>query len=352
MRTRPVPFLALLSTVLAACSAGEGAAPTARPQLVEAPASAVYPASSYRITALPDTGWLSDINEKHYMVGTISTQSGSWVNAFALLRGGTPKLLASGGAQASAAMAVNTGGAITGALDFGYSGTPLTPDIRPAVWSNASSGPLVAPLKGVAYDINDAGMVVGTAIKSGGQFAFVWDTTTGPVILPPLRGGTNSTAAAITADRIILGASSSTSGWQYVLWRFNGSSWVPTPITGGISALAIDDGNTVVGQTAGQASWGKPNHAGFFGVGFQSYASAVTKDGWVAVGPAWSPVPGPAASGNSFVADRSGAVTMLPIPNFFWTTVTARGVNKCGIVVGSMTYNSMAAHPAYWDPGC
>lgn len=352
MSTRSSLSVVLLAFALSACSAGEGAAPTARSQLVDAPARAVYPASSYRITALPDTGWLSDINEKHYMVGTISTRAGAWVNAFALQRGGTPKLLASGGALASAAMAVNSGGAITGALDFGYSGTPLSPDIRPAVWSNASSAPLVAPLRGVAYDINDAGMVVGTAIKAGGQYGFVWDTAGGPVLLPPLRGGTNSNAFAITADRIILGASSSSSGWQYVLWKYNGSTWLPTPITGGISALAIDEGNTVVGQTAGQASWGKPNHAGFFGVGFQSYASAVTKDGWVAVGPAWSPVAGPASSGNSFVADRSGAVTMLPIPNFVWTTVTARGVNKCGVVVGSMTYNSMAAHPTYWDPGC
>jgi uncharacterized membrane protein len=194
---------------------------------------------------------------------------------------------------------------------------------------------------------------VGTASVKGGQFAgFVWDTTGNPVLLPPLRGGTGTTASAINADRVILGASDSPNGWVSVLWRYNGSGWIPRPITGGINALALDDGATVVGQTAGQASFGTPHHAGFFAVGVQSYAAAVTRNGKVAVGPAWYPVTGPASGGNSFVADRSGAVTMLPIPNSWWTKVTARSINSCGLVVGSLTFNSMATRPAYWDPGC
>lgn len=351
MRIRSLRRATLLLTTLAACRAGENTEPSIRRANIGAPSSAVYPPASYAITALPDTGWLSDVNDRKVMVGTISTLAGSWVSAFALRPGGTPKLLPHNG-LASAAMAVNTHSAIVGSVDYGYTGVPLTPDNRPAVWSTASSPPRVAPIKGIAWDINDQGLVVGSAYTKTGQFAgFVWDTTGSPVLLPPIRGGAGSQAFAVNADRAILGSSDSPNGWTYVIWRFNGTTWVPRAITG-ISALAIDDGMTVVGQTAGQASFGTPNHAGFFGVGFQSYASAVTKDGKVAVGPAWYPVTGPASSGNSFVADRSGAVTILPTPNGVWTTVTAKSVNTCGLVVGSMKYNSMASHPTYWNPGC
>lgn len=352
MHARTLRPLAFLLTALAACRADQTAAPSNRLPASDTPAPAVYPAASYAISTLPDLGWVSDVNDQNYMVGTISDIAGAWVNAFVLRPGGTPKLLSLGGAQTSAAMAVNTHGAIVGTAFFGWNGSPAVHDNRPAVWSDASSAPIVAALRGTAYDINDAGLVVGTAIVRGGQHGFVWDTTSRPIALPPLRGGYNTTASAINADRVILGASSSTNGWVPVLWRFNGSTWVPQAITGGINALALDDGITVVGQTAGQASFGKPDHAGFFAVGFQSYAAAVTRNGRVAVGPAWYPVPGPASGGNAFVADRSGAVTMLPIPNSWWTRVKAHSVNTCGLVVGSLTFNSMQEHPAYWNPGC
>ncbi len=351
MRPASLPRFVVLSTALAACRAGENTQPPLLPPAIEAPSTVVYPAASYAITTLADTGWLSDVNDRKLMVGTISTAAGSWVHAFALPPGGTPKLLAHGG-LAAAAMAVNSHGAIVGTVDYGYTGIPATLDNRPAVWADASSAPLVAPIKGIAYDINDHGLVVGTTFNKKGQFAgFVWDTTGQPVLLPPLRGGSSTQASAVNADRVILGSSDSQIGWVYVLWRFNGTTWVPRAISG-ISAFALDDGATVVGQTAGQASFGTPHHAGFFGVGLQSYAVAVTRDGKVAVGPAWYPVTGPAAAGNSFVADRSGAVTILPTPNSWWTTVTARSINSCGLIVGSMKFNSMSPHPAYWNPGC
>ena len=344
MRSGTQRSLVALIVALAACRPDAGLA--TRLPSVDGPVLAVYPASAYAIGTLPNYGWFNDVNEKNLMAGTITTQAGNWVNGFVYLPGGQPKLLAMSGGSESAAMAVNTHGAVAGTVYYG------SLDHFPAVWSNASAAPLVATLQGIAYDINDAGLVVGTALAKGGQFGFVWDTTGKPKLLPPLPGGLYSTASAVNADRVILGASSSLTGWMSVLWRFNGAVWVPTPITGGINALALDDGSTVVGQTGGKASWGRPNQAGYFSVGVWSYANAVTRNGWVAAGNSFYPVPGPTGADNAFVADRSGNLTMLPIPNSWWTAASGRGVNGCGMAVGSLTYNSMGSHPAYWNPGC
>ena len=344
MRTRARRSFMVVIVALAACRPDERVAP--RLPSVDAPLSAVYPAAAYAISTLPDYGWFSDVNEKNVMAGTITGVAGNALNAFSYQPGGLVKLLAMPGGMTSAANAVNNHGAVVGTVSYGNF------DNRPAVWSDPSALPLVAGIQGVAYDINGAGLVVGTAIVNGGQFGFVWDTTSKPVKLPPLPGGLNTTASAVNADRIILGASSSRAGWTSVLWRFNGSVWVPTAITGGINALALDNATTVVGQTAGEASWGKPNHAGFLGVGVWSYATAVTSNGRVAVGNSFYPVLGPTGANNAFVADRSGAVTMLPIPSSWWTAATGRGVNSCGLAVGSLTFNSMGAHPASWNPGC
>jgi hypothetical protein len=281
------------------------------------------------------------------MVGNITLPAALYRNAFSYQLGGHVNVLANGSALWSSASAVNTPGAIAGTV-FNSS-----LDYHPAVWTSPISAPVSLPHLGTAADINDAGLVVGTILRNGVQYAFLWDPIAGskPTMLPPLPGGAASYAIAINSRNVILGSSSSSTGWSSVLWRLSSGGWVPRPIMG-LNALALAEGNVVVGQTANEASWGKPDLVGNFGVGVYSHATGVAPDASVAVGRSSYPVTGPGSPHNAWVADRRGTVTLLPIANSLWQATFGAAVNTCGLAVGSYINFMGAQLPAYWDPGC
>lgn len=82
----------------------------------------------------------------------------------------------------SQAAAVNTGGSITGAL---YNSSL---DYSPAVWPTARSAPRVlSGVIGLAWDINDGGLGVGTEYRNGSNYAFLWEPNGALTYLPALR---------------------------------------------------------------------------------------------------------------------------------------------------------------------
>ncbi|MGQ0649290.1 MAG: hypothetical protein ACT4P7_17195 [Gemmatimonadaceae bacterium] len=296
-------------TLLAGCRAGESASPLALNVMDFPSQAAVYPAASYVPGSLPDPGEFTDVNEKNLMVGNILLPGGLHTSAFILALGNPLFMLPNGKGAWSLAAALNTSAAITGTVFMN------SVDYHPAVWPTPRTTPrLLTSVTGTASDINDAGLVVGTEIRNGVTHAFLWEPSGALTYLPPLAGGTATYAIAINNNDVILGSSSSSSGWFPVLWRWSGSAWRAHAITGGINALALDDRRMVVGQTANEASWGIPDHRGYFGVGVYSHATGVARDGSAAIGESSYPVTGPATR-NAWVADRSGNVTFLPIPN-------------------------------------
>jgi hypothetical protein len=295
---------------------------------------------------LADPGELTDVNDKGLIVGNITLPAALYRSAFSYQIGGTVNLLSNGSGLWSSASAVNRWGAVAGAV-FNNS-----LDYHPAVWSSTTSTPITLPHLGIAADVNDAGLVVGAISRNGLPYAFLWDPMSGskPTMLPALPGGVESYAMAINSRNVILGSSSTSTGWSSVLWRLSGGVWIPRPILG-INALALAEGNVVVGQTANEASWGKPDHAGNFGVGAYSHATGVAPDASVAIGRSSYPVTGPATQ-NAWVADLRGSLTFLPIANSLWQATFGAAVNTCGLAVGSYINHTGARLPAYWNPGC
>ncbi len=184
----------------------------------------------------------------------------------------------------------------------------------------------------------------------------MWDATGGNVqLLPPLPGDTETWAYAINNDMVILGRSGSTWISHTVIWLQSPAGWTVQQVLGGIEGLDLDQGIGVVGRTGQNASYGRPDHAGFFNTIGPSIARAVSRKGDAAgddegASPGWPTVT------VAFVADRSGTTTYLPLPTSqTWRASFGQGVNSCGLVVGAVwefpgAYFS--AQPVVWDPGC
>jgi hypothetical protein len=120
----------------------------------------------------------------------------------------------------------------------------------------------------------------------------------------------------------------------------------------------IDAGMGIVGATAARASYGNPDHQGFFPTVGPSTAWAVNPRG-VATGDDVASSPGWPQNTAAFVADQSGAMTVLPLGNnpngFAWRASYGYGINTCGIVVGTawpFPGNPYTVQPIVWDPGC
>ncbi len=352
MRTR-LPFL--LITLLAACVPEDPNAPTAG---VSAPAalpqaSAVYPPGSYKITLLPAEGVFEDVSDTRLIVGTIAGQ------AVAMPLGGSVFNLKQGTASASSAHGVNNPQQIVGSLNLG---TQAAPQLVPAFWKAPTTLPVALRYAGEALDLNDAGIAVGTIQRGTAASGFAWDlmgvTPQSLHLLQPLPGGRNTRAYAISPDWIIVGESDAPLGWTSVIWKWDGSTWKVNAVQGGIVGFDIDGGVGIVGRTAGRASFGSPDHLGYFATLGPSTAWAVNARG-VATGDDVGSSPGWPQNTAAFVADRSGAMTVLPLPanpnGFGWRASYGNGINTCGLVVGTLWAfpgHPYTAQPAVWDPGC
>ena len=95
-------------------------------------------------------------------------------------------------------------------------------------WTVQTLGALASDVSSTAYDVNDAGTVVGQSrrdnVISSPTSAFVWTAAAGMSRLPSL-GGTTTSAYAINNEGQIAGSSTDASGTGHaVRWRFS-SGW-------------------------------------------------------------------------------------------------------------------------------
>ena len=350
IRVYAIPLL----LVAVACAREAGLAPaTVRPD-GSLPNAAILPPSSYTASVFKPPGGFRDVNGRNLIVGTAGG------NAVAMLLGGPMNNLLNGPGIGSRAEAVNERGEIVGSVNVGSPQQPL--DV-PAYWRRVGVPPVLLHDPGIASDINDHGLVVGTVTTPQGTGrAYVWTPSTGSLVwLPPLPGGSVTVARAINNDHIIVGYSDANGGigGGTVLWQDNGTSWVVYQVTSSASDIVgfdIDAGRGIVGHTMLVASFGDPHHAGYFSVSSTqpSYATAVTgkqvATGWdEGVLPPGAPVS--YGLGTAFIADRSGATTYLPYPVGQWRYSAGYGLNDCGLVVGEL-WRQGVWYPAVWDPGC
>ncbi|MCC6316077.1 MAG: hypothetical protein IT361_00200 [Gemmatimonadaceae bacterium] len=344
------PVLVLL---MGACRPDAATAPPPRVISEATTASSVYPAGQYKPITIAGEGYFSDISDANLIVGFMND------TAIAMPLHGTVVQLTTAPGYASRANGVNGRGGIVGSVIFGSVAAPVA---RPAYWPRVGLNPILLPHVGVAHEINDAGIAVGQIERRGRSYAYAWDVSgvTGKPLwfLPPLPGGRNTSAVAINADWIILGTSDGPAGWQSVVWQWNGSGWTPRAVNGGIFGNDIDSGFGIVGSTGSTASFGNPDHAGFFLTGASSMAWGVNARG-VATGDAVAASTGWPQNTGAFVADRGGNVTFLPLPTvvfgFAWRATYGYGINTCGVVVGTawgFPGHPYTAQPAIWDPGC
>ena len=340
--------LVLPLVLAAACTPDHAVAPATSPPQALAPNAAILPAASYTAHVYKPQGSFRDVNGRNLIVGTAAD------NAVAMVLGGALIKLSNGPGVASRAEAVNERGEIVGGVN---AGTLQSPRDVPAYWRRVGVAPLLLSNSGIASDVNDHGIVVGTFYPpTGFGEAFVWTPSTGLLeLLPPIPGGSNTSAFAINNDRIILGYSD---GWT-VLWQHNGTTWNVQNVAVWNQSIAgddIDSGYGIVGHTMYMASFGDPNHAGYFSMSSlgRSFATAVKGRGVVT---GWDEgvnppgVPHSYGFGTAFIADRSGATTYLPYPVGPWLASAGYGLNACGLVVGVL-YTNYAYHPAVWNPGC
>ncbi len=198
-----------------------------------------------------------------------------------------------------------------------------------------------------AYDINDAGQVVGYSVDSSqARRAFLWQD--GTMTDLGTLGGNSSSAEGINNKGQVVGSSSTTAGFSHAfLWQ-NGMMLDLGTLGGNTSsASAINNKGQVVGYSAFTTSsgyyhiflWsnGVMTDLGSLG-GDVIYATAINNAGVVVGFGHVTPEPG---QYHGFVC-RNGEITdlntLLP-PNSGWFIDYASGINNKGQIVGSGSFN-------------
>lgn len=297
------------------------------------PNANIYPAAQYKpVVVIPgQTGVVNDVNDRNELVGYVNG------DAFYMPWGGSYQLLPHPGFVGGSASVINVYGAIGGYV--------ATTAAQPAYWPRATSSPMVLKREGMVQDMNDRSEAVGYQVVRGIIRALYWETATGvSVSLPRYATGGNDVAYAINNDRIVVGISSGVP----VMWRNVNGAWTVTKLKG-IFPMDIDGGNGTVGYNAStQAAYGQPSLAGLFGTSGYAMAHAVNYKG-VAAGDDRNLSTGVTLA---WVADRFGTFLYLPFPfGSTYSASAARGINTCGMVVGSMG-TPFSSEAAVWDPGC
>lgn len=334
--------------VVAACSAEDHVAPAWREPAAPAQATLVPPDYKYVGTVYPFEGNFNDVNDRGLVVGMGNFR------AIAMQLGGPVTALSGGRFREAEAHAVNAFDMIVGTV---YKGQWRNSDGSPAIWSTVGATPMVLKELGSANDLNDAGFVVGTIVRGGLSYGFGWDSVTRVIqVLPPLKGGKQTTAVAVNNDRIILGFSEDGfGGWTSVTWQYNGTAWTPRQING-LTGSDIDHGYGVVGRASNRAAYGFPHFAGYLGTSSDSYANRIASNGLIAGFDPGATLGWP-SYGRGFVADRNGAVSYMPDPlgGNMWRHSEVRAVNACGVAVGfdwPLPAPTFTQQPVVWNPGC
>lgn len=207
-----------------------------------------------------------------------------------------------------------------------------------------------------AWDINDAGQVVGSTSTSAGTRGFIWDSTNGMVSLGDLPGGQNySIAKAINSLGDVVGASSATTGTRAFIWNSVTGMVDIGELAGGLDfsyANGINDAGVVVGYSnneLGTAAFKWDSTNGIFGL--PDYASGIVdgigndvNNAGQVVGDALGPV--------SMRAIKWDGESILDLGDLGGNSKSAftTCINNAGQVVGSSNTIDDGNPPFLWDP--
>ncbi len=188
-----------------------------------------------------DGAW--DINTAGTVVG-VSYDGAGAVRGFVWVSPGPMQALSTLGGCCSEALGINDAGVISGDAKTAGGQT------HAVIWVNGVIQDIdPAGTESYAWDVNEAGQVVGQGAAGGTQEAFRWDATNGLVYLPG-SGGIAGDAVAIDGSGAALGWSTAGSG-QLQATRWASTTPAYLPLLGGSSsfAAAANSAGIIVGRS-------------------------------------------------------------------------------------------------------
>src|SRR5438067_1349346 len=285
-------------------------------------------------------------------MGVIAVISGSLIGAIEAC-GQTPRYIVTELSSDDATRVpckLNNHGDIAGRADSAFQREP-----RATLWnrSNLRSKHLRAFVGGdysSAFDINDAGEIVGVSNTGSAMVPIIWNAGGGLSRIPLLPGDSCGQAVAINKDGHVAGYSSGDNGVRAFLWRRNIATLNLDVLPGGTHSMArdVNDSDEVVG-TSGSSSgdravlWTKSGNVLDLGTlpgDWASEATAINNKGEV-VGYSKGPV-----GMRAFFWSSSGGMQqlgILPVGN----SSRAMDINDRGEAVGSSTSGS-GEHAFIW----
>ena len=212
----------------------------------------------------------------------------------------------------SSAADVNDNGIVVGTADMLGGGT------RGFIWQagvKTKLGTLGGP-SSTAASINNAGQIAGSAdTAGGGRHAFLYTAGSGMRDLGTLSGGTTSSASAVNETGEVVGSSTSSVGLHAVLWSGGATRDLGTlPGIPGSVAFGVNGFGQVVG--AGRAGTGYKRSVRAF-----VYSSGTMLD-----------------------------LTNLIVSNPGWVVIEARAINDAGTIVGIGRLGLGAQHAVLLTP--
>ena len=298
-------------------------------------ASITYSVSAYQLPAGTNTDSLTGINNSGQAVGYALNTSTSVFEAFIATTSGDT-LVASPDGSSADAFGINSSGVIAGF----YGNSPVAGFF--GTGSGSTAVPLPAGYSGGtnAYDINDAGQVVGTGI--GQPFVYSNGTST---VVPLPTGFSGGGGFAINSSGQVAGyGSNPSSNSQAFIGDTSGSTAIPLP-TGFTSTrgYAINDS----GQIAGYGKNSSNQNQAYIGTTAGSTAIPLPTGATFATAMYGSlnnsgEVVGASAPGGWIWDATDGTQLLTSLVPTGWTVTSAISVSDTGLILAQGKFNNGA----------
>lgn len=205
---------------------------------------------------------------------------------------------------------------------------------------------------GTAGAINDAGIIVGSAIFNGEYHSAIWNGTTASILVVP-NGGVSSSAMSINSAGQVVGYSYIGSWGSYhhaFVWSgasatdINSVPWTYSKATD-INGAGQIVGTAFISNVETHAVlWNGTTATAMTALGWHSSGATAINDAGQVVG--WSTI----GNGYSEQAALWNGGTATSLGNGDWLESRAIGINESGQVVGSFrTADSNAYHAVLWN---